>query len=268
MVIDVHTHAFPDFLARKALDYLSSRSGDYKPVIDGTVNGLVRSMDEAGIDRSFLANIATRPEQARSILAWSQEIASDRIIPLGSIHPASESWEAEIDAIADAGLCGIKLHPQYQGFVLDDEEVLPVYEKIASRNLFILFHAGFDIAFPGDDSAAPERFVKVRREIPGLTMIAAHLGGWRAWDTVTEIMAGLDLYLDTSFIHEVDQPYRDMIISRHDHNRILYASDSPWVSQKESIEELTALNLGDPVNERILGLNALELLARSGSGKK
>jgi len=155
MIIDVHTHAFPDFLAKKALEALSSRSGDYRPVLNGTARALTQSMNDAGITASFLANIATRPEQVRPIIEWSKQIASDRIIPLGSFHPASPTWESDLDAIVEAGFPGVKFHPLYQGFLVDDELLIPVFEKLAEKNLFALFHAGYDIAFPGDDSASP-----------------------------------------------------------------------------------------------------------------
>ncbi|HEY1406982.1 MAG TPA: amidohydrolase family protein, partial [Spirochaetota bacterium] len=253
MIIDVHTHAFPDEIAPRALEALTKNSGDYKPVIGGTIDILLASMNEAGVDRSFVANIATKPEQSRAILSWSKKIASERIIPLGSVHPKSMNWEEEIDAIADSGLPGVKFHPHYQSFNVDDSRIYPLYEKLASRNLFALFHAGYDIAFPGAEEASPDRFVRVRKDIPSLEMIMAHVGGWRAWDRVAREIAGLDIYLDTSFIHELDQSHREDIFSLHSDELILFGSDSPWTSQKESVEMIRRLPISDERKERILG---------------
>lgn len=259
MIFDVHTHAFPDFLAPKAMDALCASAGDMKPVRDGTLDSLLRSMDHASIGRAFLANIATRPEHFRTILKWSLEIASKRIVPLGSLHPSSPTWEVELEAICEAGLPGIKLHPQYQGFVVDSEAMLPIYRKAAGLGLFILFHAGYDIAFPGDESAAPRRLARVRAKVEDLIMVAAHFGGWQAWDEVERHLLGADIYLDTSYLHQLGRAQRERMLSGHSHERLLFASDSPWLSQLECVEFLRGLQLGSGSIAQILGENARSL---------
>jgi len=259
MIIDVHTHAFPDFLATKAMASLQKPLGDWKPSRDGTLTSLVESMDAAGVDRVLVASIATRPEQGPAIAQWSRQIASERIVPLGSVHPHSATWEAELEAISEAGLVGIKFHPQYQHFILDAEEVMPIYRKAASLGLFVLFHAGFDIAFPGNESAAPRRLAHVRHRIDNLVMIAAHVGGWQAWDEVLAHLVGRDVYLDTSYIHQIPQTQLEAILERHPHGRMLYASDSPWLSQRKSLEFVRKLPLDESAMRQVLGANAQQL---------
>lgn len=256
MIFDVHTHAFPDFLATRAMEVLKASAGDMRPVRDGTLGSLLRSMDEAGVGRAFLANIATRPEQARTILQWSQEIGSDRIVPLGSIHPRSPTWEAELESICEAGFPGIKLHPQYQQFVADSQEMWPIYRKIAALGLFVLFHAGYDIAFPGDESAAPRRLARILAKVDGLVMVAAHVGGWQAWDEVERHLVGTDIYLDTSYLHLLNPAQLERILSTHSHDRIVFASDSPWLSQAECITFLRDLQVAPDSIVKILGENA------------
>jgi predicted TIM-barrel fold metal-dependent hydrolase len=260
VIIDVHTHAFPDKIAERAIEALTKNSGEYKPVIGGRADALLSSMDESGVDVSFIGNIATRPGQADSILSWSKTIASERMIPLGSVHPDSEDWEREIDAFAAAGFRGMKFHPQYQGIAADDPKMIPIYQKIASCGMCVLFHAGFDIAFPGDESAAPERFPEIKKAVPSLLMILAHMGGWRAWDRVMDCIAGRDMYIDTSFIQELSDHQRTAILSRHSEDMILFGSDSPWTSQAESIEYIRRLSISDDRKMKILGGNAATLL--------
>ena len=260
MIIDIHTHAFPDFLAQRALAVLAEKSGPYQPVLDGTIRGLLQSMDEARVTRACVASIATRPQQAAAILAWSREIASDRIVPLGSVHPRSPAWEQEIDAIADTGLVGIKLHPHYQSFVVDETRYFAFYEKLASRRLFVLFHAGYDIAFPEDECAAPERLARVHDAIPNLVMIAAHVGGWHAWGRVLKHLVGRSVFLDTSFVQEVAAPVLEQILSRHDRQRILFGSDTPWLPQSESVEHVLRLPIDADYKDQIFQRNALALL--------
>jgi uncharacterized protein len=260
MLIDVHTHAFPDQLAPRALAALTVSSGEYLPQTNGTVAGLLTSMDEAGIECSLVASIATRPEQAAPILSWSKQIASPRIVPLGSVHPASQSWDSELRAIGRAGLVGIKLHAHYQGFVVDARAVYPLYEAISALGLFVLFHAGFDIAFPGDDRATPERLLRVHQQFPKLDMIAAHVGGWQLWDRVLSHLAGTSIYLDTSFAYQLTPGLLHHILRKHPSDRILFGSDSPWTSQARGVAFIQNLPLDAAVRDQILGQNAQRLI--------
>ena len=125
------------------------------------------SMDRAGIDAAFIANIATKPTQADPIIAWSKEIRSKRIIPLGSVHPESPAWKNQIAAIRRAGYPGIKLHPLYQAFTVDDPALTPFFREIENQNLFLLLHAGYDIAFPDDGRALPFRIARLAKNTRG-----------------------------------------------------------------------------------------------------
>ena len=126
MIIDFHTHAFPDDLAEKAVSGLGYDS-KLKPSYDGTIDGLLKSMDEAGIEKSVVLNIATKPSQAENIINWCLKVRSERIIPFASIHPDNGNFPVIISRIKNEGIRGIKLHPMYQDFYADEERLFPVY---------------------------------------------------------------------------------------------------------------------------------------------
>ncbi len=260
MRVDVHTHAFPERIAVRAIQQLADNSGTYRPKTDGTTRGLLASMDAAGIDLAFVANIATRPEQAAPILAWSREITSPRLHPLGSVHPDSPTWESELENFANAGFAGIKLHPHYQAFWLDEPRMQPVFTQIAEHGMFLLLHAGYDVAFPGDPRALPPAILGVHQRHPRLTLIAAHFGGWASWGAVLEHLAGTDVFFDTSFLNEVDPAHAAAILRRHGSERLLFGSDSPWVDQSESVTAIEQLPLTATTKQMILGGNAEALL--------
>lgn len=246
-IIDVHTHAFPDALAGRTMDGLVKCSGPYKPYTDGTVGGLLASMDEAGVYASFILNIATKPKQAGAIRGWAKEIASERILPLGSVHPESGDWQSELAAFKADGIKGVKLHPMYQAFAVDERRMFPVYEAIAAAGMFVIFHAGVDIAFPGSRNSSVDKIRRVINNFPSLKIIAAHFGGWKEWTEVYEHLCGQDVFIETSFIHEVDGALRDKILLGHDRNRFLFGTDCPWGSQKEQVQvirELKAIDEG------------------------
>jgi hypothetical protein len=260
-IVDVHTHAFPDHLAEKAIENLLKGSGPYKPFTNGTIGGLIASMDEAGIHSSFVLNIATKPDQAAPIRKWSKMIASERIIPLGSVHPDSPQWREEIDGFKADGMKGLKFQPMYQGFAIDAKKMFPIYEHIVTSKMFVIFHAGEDLCFPGNTQCSVDKIGSVLKNFPKLRVIASHFGGWRAWPAVYEHLCGKDVFLETSFIHEVEEPLRNKILSGHDRQRFLFGTDSPWSDQKAQVAFIKNLPaIDDGFKEGILCTNVEHLL--------
>jgi uncharacterized protein len=260
-VIDFHTHAFPDQLAASALEQLHDKSGDYLAYHNGTIRGLLQSMDRAGIEKSVVVSIATRPKQVTNITDWAASIRTDRIIPFSSIHPQFRDFENELDRIKSIGLRGVKFHPMYQHFVIDDPELIPLYRAIAERGLICLFHAGWDIAYPESDQAAPWRILNLHQAVPELKIIAAHLGGWQVWDEVARCLLGRPIYLETSFsIREAKTSEFRQILDNHSPDYFLFGTDSPWLDQKEELDAWKELDIPDKFKEKIFLKNAERLL--------
>ena len=260
-VIDFHTHAFPDDLAQKAITALEEHSGDYQARHNGTVRGLLASMDRAGIEKAVVVSIATKPSQVPRITDWSISIASGRIIPFASIHPLYRDFERELNRIAAAGLKGIKLHPMYQEFTVDDPALFPLYRAIAERGLIVLFHAGNDIAFPVTGQASPRRFRRLLEEIPDFQPVVSHLGGWTDWEEVEEELLGKPVYLETSFgICEAEPEQFRRILDSHPPDYFLFGTDSPWLDQAKELAAWKALPIPEERKEKIFHLNAERLL--------
>ena len=256
-IIDVHTHAFPDFLAERAITKLSQTSKEYKPLLNGTISDLLSSMDQNLIKSAFIANIATKPEQSSAALKWSLEIKSERIIPLGTIHHSSDNWESELDNIKNSNLKGVKLHPFHQNFLMDSKDVYPIYEKIQSLDLFILFHSGYDVSYGDMDNALSFRMKKIIENFPSLKIISSHFGGWREWDEAYQNLCGKDIFFETSFISEVGTELIKKFFNKHDSNRFFFGSDSPWLSQKDQISFVSSLKISDEFKEKIFYKNIL-----------
>lgn len=260
MIIDFHVHCFPDELASKAVPQLAACAG-IPARVDGTTRGLKDSMRRAGISRSVVLSIATKPSQTERINTWSSQIQDDDIIAFGSIHPDNEDWKSQLFRIKDLGLKGIKLHPDYQKFFVDDEKMFPVYEMAFELGLIVLFHAGLDIGLPAPYHATPDRLLNVIKAFPGGKVVAAHMGGFSYWDDVERFLVGRDIYFDTSYsLGIISSEQARRIIKNHDYRKILFATDSPWMDQSEEILKLKGLNLDREVEAAILGLNAKALL--------
>jgi hypothetical protein len=262
-VFDVHTHAFPDKVAAAAIPKLEAAGRWFQPkaTYDGTIRGLLASMDRAGIRRAIVCSIATRPEQVRKITDWSISIAAERIVPFASIHPDFSDPESEIERIVAAGLKGLKFHPQYTDTPLDDPRVLRIARIAAGAGLAMVVHAGYDLAFEKDDLASPRRVLRLHEAVPGLRMAAAHLGGWERWPEVLEHIAGRPVYLETSFaVHRCPPDILERILRKHPPEYLLFGTDAPWTDQAEELERFLALPLPDDLKRRILWDNALRFL--------
>jgi len=264
-IIDFHTHFFPPELAERALTRLIENAAPtikMKNRTDGTVAGLINSMRVGGISKSVALPVATKPSQVSTINKGCVNSDYPGIIQFGAMHPEMEGFEAEIDFLATNGIKGIKLHPEYQSSYVDDPRAFPIYEKLASTGLIVVFHSGKDPGPFTNDHAMPPALKKVHENFPTLKMVAAHLGGWMVWKEVEEILAGkTNIFFDTSAIYKLLSQEDFVRISRkHGIEKILFASDSPWYDQGESVEWIKRSGLTDTEIETIFCKNAETLL--------
>ena len=260
-IIDFHTHAFPDTLAEKAIGLLE-REGGVPAKLDGRVSSLLSSMDRCGIEKSIVCSIATKPSQFDSILKWSETIATDRIIPFPSIHPDDPQAIEKVEIIKKKGFKGIKMHPYYQGFDINEKKMFPIYQKIADENLILVLHTGFDFAFERIRKADPEKIMEIKSAIPSFKLVTTHLGAWEDWDEVKRLLVGKDIYMEISY--SLEFLHRDKardIIMNHPEEYILFGTDSPWTDQKKTLELFKALGLPSSLEMKILRENAIALLS-------
>ena len=197
----------------------------------------------------------------------------------GCMHPDFPDWHDELARIAKAGLKGVKVHPPYQGVDFDDPRFLRILERCGELGLMVITHTGLDVGLPGADQATPEKILRAIRAAGPVTLALAHMGGWRCWREVEDLLPGTGVYLDTSFslgpmtpgndgfypdeaslerLHETDF-LRMIRLFGADH--ILFGTDSPWEDQAAQLEKIRALPLSEMEKEKILGGNAARLLS-------
>lgn len=259
-IIDFHTHAFPDELADKAINALENE-GDVKAHLDGRVSSLISSMDKCGIEKSVVCSIATKPSQYIPIMDWSREIRTGRITPFPSIHPDDPEAVSRVIQIKNEGFHGIKFHPYYQKFTIDEERMFPVYEEISKNNLIAVMHTGFDFAFRRDRITDPLKILNVVNTFPDLKLVTTHLGAWDDWDEAEKYLIGKKIFMEISFSLEFLHKERARsIITKHPEEYILFGTDSPWTDQQKTMLLLKQLKLGQKSEERILRDNAVNLL--------
>lgn len=261
MLIDFHTHAFPDGIASRALAGLSQASGGMVPQTEGTAASLLAQMDRDGVDISVVQSIATNPRQQRNVNTFSIELnRSSRIKAFGSVHPDAPDALEELERLADAGVKGVKFHPEYQRFYADEERMKPIYRKISELGLITLFHAGQDIGFPPPYHCLPEHLLGALKGLDG-PVVAAHWGGYGCGLEVAEKLCGENLYFDLSMGYGIlPKPIAQAIIEKHGPDKLLFGSDMPWHRPQWELRLLDSLDLSEEDREKICCRNAARLL--------
>ena len=262
MLIDFHTHAFPEKLASRVMQSLSHSSGGLVPQTDGTLEGLRSQLRQEGVDRAVLLSIASNPKQQTNVNNFAIEANKQADFwAFGSVHPDAPDALEELERLKEAGIQGIKLHPEYQGFYADDPKMKPIYEKLSQLGLIVLFHAGMDIGFLPPYHATPKHILGALKWLD-TPVVAAHWGGLSAYPEMVEQLCGIEgLYMDLSSCYgAIPRPVAQQILDKHGADRLLFASDMPWQRPSWQLRLLDTLEMTEEQREAICWKNAMQLL--------
>lgn len=278
MVIDFHTHTFPDKLAARAIEGLQQRS-HAAAFANGTVCALKQEMRDAAVNFSVVLPVATNPAKLVSVNDVSIEMTGrEGLVYFGAMHPMAENWREELIRLHTCGIQGIKLHPFYQGVDIDDIRTLRILGCAAELGLIVVVHAGNEIAYPGQVRCSPEMAANAIRQLQGSDfMVLAHMGGWKNWDRVADNLAYTHCYIDTAISLGQIVPLQDgyykeeelplltddafvELVRAFGSERVLFGTDSPWACQKTQVQGILSLPMTQWEKENILCQNAKRLL--------
>lgn len=256
-IIDAHVHIFPEKIAEKAAESIGNYYG-ISMYANGTVEELVSNGDKINVDKYIVHSTATKVEQVETINDFIAETQSKnkKFIGFGTLHPGLDDVESEVNRIILLGLKGIKLHPDFQDFNIDDICMMPIYRAIEGK-LPVLIHMGDE----KKTSSSPERLANIIKIFPRLTVIAAHLGGYQMWEDSMKYLVGKNLYFDTSSsLAILDKEKATDLIKKHGVEKVLFGTDYPMWSHEEELQRFYNLDLTDEERELILWKNASRLL--------
>ena len=259
-VINAHCHIYPDKIASKAVVGIRDFY-DLNMSLDGTVNGLIEDGEKVGVVHYLVHSVATTPQQVRSINEFiSGEVNKnpDLFTGFGTLHPDSDDIKGDFDHLIDLGLKGVKLHPDFQQFALNEERAFELGEVINEGNVPVLIHCG-DFRY---NYSNPEQLKPFLDKFPDLLVIGAHFAGWSVWEEATEKLAGTpNLYVDLcSSLYDLSPNTARNLIHAYGADRVLWGTDYPmWESQSE-MEYFDKLELTPGEERMILYDNAAKIL--------
>lgn len=267
MRIDFHAHIFPERIAEKTISLLAQKAG-IPPYSDGTADGLLARIEAAGVDIAVALPVLTSPAQLDSVNRFAASVnerfagSARRILSFAGIHPACEDIAGKMQAIKDAGFPGVKIHPDYQGTFVNDPAYIEIVRCAAALDLIVVTHAGVDFGFRDQPvRCTPALALDLIEKAPHKKLVLAHLGGSELPKQVIEVLAGADVYFDTSFVLKHTQKEDFLtILEKHGEDKILFASDSPWSDIKQDREIIESYALGKETEDKIFYKNAQKLL--------
>lgn len=257
-IIDMHTHIFPEKIAAKA----TIATADYfnlpePPHHYGSAGELLGVLQSAGIGRAMVFSAATTEHQVEHINRYilSETEAHPQFIPCGTLHAGYEGYKEELRWMREHGMHGVKIHPEFQHFVLNDERLFPMFEEMERQDMFLIAHMGD----PRVNVSGPRRMLPIARTFPRLRCIAAHLGNWGDWDIekIRPIAKLPNVYTDisSSFSYVQDKSPLYPILAEYDPSHVFFGSDYPiWCPEKE-LAKARALGLPEDLLEDVLFRN-------------
>ncbi len=251
MIFDAHTHVWPDKIARRAL---AGRVEGLHASGDGTVSGLLASMDRCGIDRALALGIADQAKYVDRTNEFISGIRSDRLTPFGTVHvdlPAEEN----LASLRRHGVRGVKLHPLFQGFALNDKRLWEMFEAFGPE-IAVISHVGEGGDAEANARSSPRMIADIARTFPDLRLMACHFGGYRLFEQAREELAGADVVLETSWpptLAGLAPSEVRRLITDHGAERIVFGSDWPMTDPAAEIAAVRALGLRDEDTELVLG---------------
>ena len=282
MIIDFHTHIFPDNVCARIVEGMSI-DGGIVHYTNASAAELSASMKAAGIDYSVDLPVATRVDQVEKVnsrmIRQRDELLAMGIIAFGCMHPDYPDYKKEILRLKDAGIVGIKLHPAYQGYDLNDLRYKRIIEAISDAGMITISHCGWDIGYVQHNFASVDMILEIIKDVAPERFVAAHMGGWSSWPEITNRLLGAPIWIDCACSLGENIPRADIDNDRplmYPHNllpnqfahmarkqgtdRVLFASDSPWQDQSQYLQIVKNCGLTADEQAQILGDNAARLL--------
>ena len=257
-IIDIHTHIYPDKIARKATESVKDFYQLEGSNMDGTVEMLLRRGAEAGIQTFVVLPVSNTPTHVRSINEFllKQARSHDNFIGFGTLHAEMDGLMDEVEWILENGLKGIKMHPDSQRFNIDDERLFPVYDALRGR-IPVMLHMG-DRRY---NYSHPVRLRKVLDLFPGLEVIAAHFGGYSMFHTARELLWDTDCVFDiSSAMMFMEKGEAERYINGYGAERMAYGTDYPLWDPVQEVARFQQLKLTDDQFEQIAHRTAERIL--------
>lgn len=257
-MIDCHCHLFSPRVISNCLSQ-PRMIEELKMDVVGAANRLepeqlLTSARETGVDRCVLLPTAAPDgvvDTNTRFLTVARSFAP--LETMGTLHPAMDGLEREVERLLTDGFCGVKLSTFSQRFDLRAElthRMMTLLAKEGARHgrrptvlLDTYVRADRYFGAQPDHLTTPGRLSALVLRHPGVDFVGAHMGGLFAGAKalLEELEPRANLYLDTSNASRTLErtTFVEMLVAHRDH--ILFGTDWPWFVHEQEIPRIRAL---------------------------
>ncbi len=279
MIIDGHTHIFPDEVRKNRQTYckrdlgFSSIYKDPKARMAG-VEDLIASMDEYGVERSIICGFPWgEPDLCSLHNRYLMESASrypHRLIVFIILLFSDPGWsEKELEVCLKGGVRGVGEIAFYHRKMTsrDIGAVKPILTQMEKRGIPLLLHVNETLghSYPGKGTTPLERFYDLIVSFPSLPIVLAHWGGgFPFYELMPEVAKAMaNVYYDTAaspylFSKRIYAVVKEIVGIK----KIFFGTDFPLLSPRKYFQELEESGLSKEEQKKILGLNLSNLLGK------
>jgi len=278
MIIDAHTHLFPDEV-RKNRRAFSARDegfrllyGNQKARMAGIVD-LLENMDREGVDRSVVCGFPWEDpglcREGNDYLLEEARKFPDRILPFVCfpLHSLRQA-ERELTRSLSRGAKGIGELAFYRGGITPQEvrRLASLARSLPGAGVPVLLHASEPVGhdYPGKSPETLRLLYQLLQQIPGVDLILAHWGGgFFFYELMPEVARMAQrVYYDTAASPFLYRPQiYSLAVQILGPDRILWGSDFPLLSPPRYFREMAEAGLSSRVRVKIQGGNARRLFA-------
>jgi predicted TIM-barrel fold metal-dependent hydrolase len=277
MIIDCHTHLFPEKIRKHRETYFSDEPA-FQTLYQSPKSRLIgaremlAAMDDGQVNKSVIFGFPWKNEgRFKRHNDYISEVVSrypERFIGLGCFDPFSGGAAEETQrCLEEGGLSGIGELAFYQSGIENASlaRLEPVMEICRDRNLPVLIHTNEPVGhqYPGKTPNTLAQIYRLVDAFPQNSIVLAHWGGGLFFFSLLkrEVRQRLNrVYFDTAASPYLYDPsvYR-LAVELVGAEKILFGSDFPLLPPATYFDEMKTAGLSSQEMQQICGGNAAEL---------
>jgi len=277
MIIDAHTHIFPEKIRKNREKYYTDEPA-FKKLYQSPKSRLIgaremlAAMDDCQVEKAVVFGFPWKAslhfKQHNDYISEVVNRYPQRFIGLGCFDPFSEGVAEEARrCLQKGGLSGIGELAFYQTGIENSSlpRLEPVMDVCRDLDLPVIIHTNEPIghSYPGKTPNTLAQIYQLIQTFPQNKIVLAHWGGGLFFFSLLkkEVKESLkNVYFDTAaspYLYDADV-YR-LAIERVGVAKILFGSDFPLLSPIRYFDEMKTAGLTQDEMQKICGLNAAAL---------
>lgn len=230
---------------------------------------LVQKLRSLGIEQAWAGSYEGILH--RDITTVNQRLADEcnhfpQLVPIGSINPTLPDWEHDLQqCINKHQMPGIRLHPNYHGYTLEDPQLLKLLKQATAANCFV------QLAATLEDTRTQHRSLQVPDvNLASLPELATKVPGLRLQilnakprpDLINKLSKIPGIFFDTARVESTDGV--PALVQRLPAGRVMFGTHAPFLIPEAALVRVDESNTLDSSSlQSVLSGNATQFLSVS-----